>query len=622
MFFPAYEPLQSLNLRAALFRCLNQLKTHGTFGKDIILRKTMFDDCKGERFLDLLAAFSNLVLRKLVAAGQDGKGSIAQRLCTADTVASKENRSYLPLAIAHRASLRAILERKTELGARYRDFGRGLDLKEKELDRRFDNVLETQAFLDKNIAAEATVARVTKQFSEHWQGDGGYLNIVTQGEGKPIKDALLDRPFPDVWKNVNEAKSNSHSSNHPIGLLGDLESRVGAQNERVKQWTEFKAEMQKHTKPATPPKKADFLSPKLKTIRSHLQKEKDLVFSPRKSPRKSELPTKLGSTWDADGFSWNGESGGYVVKGGSPSIKAASSVKVDGEFLKRRQSQLGSSVFNSSPNSADDNSGFSEINEQNMTVLLGEDTNLSEQIPSLDTSGGGAQEGVNNMRSLTDEPDTPVTSPAITTTASPRIASNGAHPSRPDPIPELVSSEDDATAAQIIALTLNAAPTPQAKPPLSLVERTRQSMAFASRLPDSSPSPARPPFHQHSSHPFTETTPLLNLHERTRQSISLLPSTKPNPAASKRQSRRISRKVYPTNQFETPRKLDGHGLGGIKESEIGGREDVMSPGAGYDSVFRSRPRVGNSPRESFDGDVGWGVDSPLARLGEGRDQGI
>lgn len=71
--------------------------------------------------------------------------------------------------------------------------------------------------------------------------------------------------------------------------------------------------------------------------------------------------------------------------------------------------------------------------------------------------------------------------------------------------------------------------------------------------------------------------------------------------------------MYPTNQFETPRKPDG--LGGIKEfgGDGGGREDMMNPGAGYDSVFRSRPKVGNSPRESFGG----GVESPLDRLGEG-----
>ena len=591
----------------------------------------MFDDCKGEKFLDLLAAFSNLVLRKVVAAGQDGMGSIAQRLCTADTVASKETRSYLPLAIAHRASLRAILKRKTELGARYRDFGRVLDLKEKELDHRFDNVVETQAFLDKNIAAEATVARVTKQFSEHWQGDGGYLDIVTQGEGKPAKDALLDQPFSDVWSNVNQAKPSSHSSNHPIGLLGDLESRVAAQNERVKQWKEFKAEMQKHTKPTSSPKKADLSSPKAKTIRFHLQKEKDLVFSPRKSPRKSEAPTRLQSTSDASSPSCNGESDGQPLKGDSPNLEAASPVKAGGSFLKRRQSQLGASVFSASPNSADDNSGFSEIDEQNLTVRLEEDANLSVQVSSLDSPSGVAQEGVNDITSPIDEPDTPITSPAITT-ARPPIAAKGSHSPHPDHIPDSASSEDDATAARIIALTLNAAPTPQAKPPLSLIERTRQSMAFASRLTDSSPSPAKPSFHPHASHTITEPPPpLLNLHERTRQSISLLPSSttdKPYPAATttKRQSRRISRKVYPTNQFETPRKPDAHGslLGGIKEFGDGGggaREDMMGPGAGYDSVFRSRPKVGNSPTGSLEGDGAWegGVESPLARLGEGRD---
>ncbi len=57
-FFPALEPLQSLNLRAALFRCLDQAKKNGVLGRDTVLRKTMLDECKGDRLEEVLAVFS------------------------------------------------------------------------------------------------------------------------------------------------------------------------------------------------------------------------------------------------------------------------------------------------------------------------------------------------------------------------------------------------------------------------------------------------------------------------------------------------------------------------------------------------------------------------------------
>ncbi|KAH0407058.1 hypothetical protein KCU90_g23381, partial [Aureobasidium melanogenum] len=63
-FFPPLEPIQSLNLRAALFRCLNELKKNDVLGREATLRKTMLDDCKGEKFEEVLLLFSAIVLRK------------------------------------------------------------------------------------------------------------------------------------------------------------------------------------------------------------------------------------------------------------------------------------------------------------------------------------------------------------------------------------------------------------------------------------------------------------------------------------------------------------------------------------------------------------------------------
>lgn len=93
-FFPPLEPLQSLNLRAALFRCISDLKKNGDLGKEVIIRKTMFDDCKGEKLQELLASFSTGVLQKVLAAGQAGEKSIAGQLATAKRITSESTNLF------------------------------------------------------------------------------------------------------------------------------------------------------------------------------------------------------------------------------------------------------------------------------------------------------------------------------------------------------------------------------------------------------------------------------------------------------------------------------------------------------------------------------------------------
>lgn len=93
----------------------------------------MFDDCKGEKFIELLAVFSTLVLRKVVGSRAEGKGSIARHLCLEKKLSVNEQQSFLPLAVAHRGALKTVLERRTMLRSRYRDFGHTLDMKDREV---------------------------------------------------------------------------------------------------------------------------------------------------------------------------------------------------------------------------------------------------------------------------------------------------------------------------------------------------------------------------------------------------------------------------------------------------------------------------------------------------------
>lgn len=90
----------------------------------------MLDECKGEKFEEVLGAFSTLVLQRVLAAEQDLEPTRARRLALAQRLTSEEQQSLLPLAIAHRSSLSALLRKKARLRHKYREFKTVLDAKE------------------------------------------------------------------------------------------------------------------------------------------------------------------------------------------------------------------------------------------------------------------------------------------------------------------------------------------------------------------------------------------------------------------------------------------------------------------------------------------------------------
>ncbi|KAG8531705.1 uncharacterized protein KY384_003337 [Bacidia gigantensis] len=601
-FFPSLEPLQSANLRAALFRCLNKLKLEGALPKETILRKSSFDDCKGEKFIELLFAFSTLVLRKVVSERAEGRDSIVRDVCCNQSLSSSDHRSFLPLATAHRSALNRILLRKAELKERYCHFGKVLDVKDRELDRRFENIVTTQSFLDENIAGEATVARVAKQFEQQWQGNQGYIDALTTDEKSFAKDSLLDETFETLWPGIHDGALTPDLSVDSSGLLENLAKRVWAQNERVQKWQTLKAGMQTNAKPTSPLRPQDSSPSRTRTTIGDRRRGKDLVFSPRKSPRKSEFPLAFAPSSPQATMSPVQSLEYSPLQAHSISDAGAHTFGTPKDFLKRRDSRI-DSIFNGPNETSHNDLSFSELNQDDRTKL-----GIPRSSPSNSFGSPRNQE------------------PSPSEIQKPFAAKEAALQSPPSSLLEVQQpnidrrfgtdriEEEDETANLIDPQPFNAAPTP-VKPALSLLERTRQSMAFATpstRLAanDSPPTMAPPPrptipqIEENSS-----LAPRANLVERTRQSISLLPP-KIKPQRRSLNNRRDS-KTYPVNQFETPHKA--------LSRELTPPQEIFSPGAGYDSVFKSRPKIGHSPSatpEPTSGEDGM-IDAASLRGGDG-----
>lgn len=646
-------PLQSLNLRAALFRCLNELKKNGELGKEVIVRKTFFDDCKGERIQELLVSFSTLVLRKVLAAEHGGRACIAARLATAKTVTATEHKSFLPLAVAHQASLTAILRKKKVLRERFENFGRTLDAKEQELDRRFEVVVSTQDFLDKNPVPDQAVARVSKIFEKNWQGDRKAVEVIEQGEEQGLEDALLDKPFSKTWLQVSTGTFDGATGVSWQGLLQDLEERVANQEARLADWRKFREVMKKDDKavsaanktsptlirnqvkdpndhkhghyvfsPGKSPRKSDWKTgettngaspthPK-RSGKENTQdelKERDFVFSPRKSPRKSMWPIE-----DTGSKIFPAQSGTILKQKESESVVARIEVH-DGVTKSPVRGQpsetppADTAEFFSRAFGVDDTdeSAFSEISDGQLQLNEPPDHTgrINEPNPTQYSSQNETSSAPENERRQPKQLENKFSDIPRSSNHSHTLFAKDGNPATSDDDDSWISSlpvedkqedttesqsqnEDDELAEQIISMTINAAPTP-AKSKVSLMERTRQSMAFASPaglqnlLPEAPPPTPLPSISPKISRPNTNPSGPTTLLERTRQTISLVPSKPREPRRSM---------LYPTNPFETPRKqLE-------RVTEMTPPEELFSPGAGYDSVFKSRPKIAHSPKSS------------------------
>ncbi|KAI7108516.1 hypothetical protein KC352_g36581, partial [Hortaea werneckii] len=248
-FYPPLEPLQSVNLRAALFRCLDNLKKNGVLGRETVLRKSMLDECQGEKFWEMCLAFSALVLRKSVLEREQKEASdfgvpIAERLGLASGLRRSEKDVLTPLAIAHRVSLSRGLderERKKQAFARLYDV---LVEKEAELARRKEKVQQTASGLADQVAS---VEGVEQSVKKGWHGNRELQKVLINGDTSAGADAVLTRPLHKLTATDKEQPQTDR------GLLENLAYSATRQQHRVRKWQSMHESLLAKRQPASIP---------------------------------------------------------------------------------------------------------------------------------------------------------------------------------------------------------------------------------------------------------------------------------------------------------------------------------------------------------------------------------
>ncbi|KAL2190012.1 hypothetical protein L209DRAFT_749993 [Thermothelomyces heterothallicus CBS 203.75] len=300
-FFPPLDQVQSLNLRAALLRGLEQAKKNGVLGRDAVVRKTMLDECKGERLEEVLAVFSSAVLKKVVAEQQlngGGHPALAQTLALENRGYSGDRTELVALVIAHKASLRRMLDEKNTDRARFREFSDWLALKEKTVARKREEAEAAKRSGREKVVTDEEKRQVWGIVRNNWAGNERWMEALLYGDSKSHKDGVLATPYDRVWRRVQEGRL-AELEDTSAGLLERLEHRVQGQQARLEKWQGFRQRLFGKTgsEAATKGQKQE---PKHKGIDLGFREHESLRLdhlSPRKLPRPS--PKQLDSHYEA-----------------------------------------------------------------------------------------------------------------------------------------------------------------------------------------------------------------------------------------------------------------------------------------------------------------------------------
>ncbi|KAN0104129.1 HAUS augmin-like complex subunit 6 N-terminus domain containing protein [Hyaloscypha variabilis] len=650
-FFPPLEPLQSLNLRAALFRCLDQAKKNGVLGRDTVLRKTMLDECKGDRLEEVLAVFSNAVLKKVLLEGSSEEHqALAQQLALENFSYNGERSVLSALITAHKASLSKLLRAKEEARANYTDFANLLDLNDRRIVRRHEQLKQViEESGSRGKITEQEVAAVHELVQSNWSGQQEWLDTILYGDSMMGGDGLLETRFEKVWKHVEHGSIGELEGQKHVGLLQQLDARVKDQASRLSRWQEFGRTLSKTavvspTKQAAPPlakpKRIDLGFNKHQALQvgcasavkdrhptsTSLEEYTRLVENMRseladvgkpqpqgkRPPRQSLLPEKRQSSPSP------------------PPIKEQEEVEVQDEewssVSETDEPSPGSisyatkSTSRTPPSEAPPTIPSQKTQQKKPPVPKYTSKTVTEDVPKIPQKPVEAQKPRSPSPRRRPRTPPPIEVPQkLVAAQKPRSPSPRRHPRTPPPIEPTKTIEpidtkfikqkdsDSDLADHILNSVAAASPSPK-KPrhTLSLAERTRLSMSRAShsQYSDLHDSIDIPDISRLSIKPRQSTAPVSNpgssesegLHadliERTRKSMAGFEAAQKKAQLERRKSVKDAKKKQRESSY-FPK---------VEEEEVVTPDmsaiELLEGDPDYESVFKSRPKIKTSPAVS------------------------
>lgn len=579
-----------------------------------MLRKTMLDDCKSERLDEVLSVFSTVVLKKVVQH-YEAPTTIAHQLAMENFSYTGERTALSALILAHKSSLTRTLAVKNEISAGYDDFAGLLNLKERQITRRHEQLKVAMEGRDQEVTlSDRDVKDIQHRAQKIWTGTDEWLETILHGDNRLRKDGVLGSSFTRVWGNVELGNLGEIEDQNRRGLLEELETRVREQNQRLMKWQEFEKSLTRHIK----------LNPKTEQSTIECPKGIDLGFESHQSLQISRDPLipNGDNTWDPlEDYSRLMENmQNKLIAIGKPRERNSYGNQGPGSIRQQRKSE--DAAFKTPKDRTaydlDEISSDSESNDPSPSFEKYALKSTSQTPPSAYTEGP-EDNGIEPLQKVDME-----SAPRPIHRISTPVRSTILRPSTPP------GHADSPVASEILASVLTTSPSPtKPRHVLSLAERTRLSMSRpiskahanlsdsddhpelneltqklrrVSRLPPAGDQSVAAPSNHHE-----------DLVSRTRQSMSGMAAVEKKAGVNRRRSikaaernKRDSRASYFPKHLETTVEDESILDDGVdKKKLIEGEAD-----ADYEAVFKTRPKIKTSP-----------VSSPVKAWGDMGGQG-
>lgn len=202
----------------------------------------MLDECKGEKFEEMLVAFSGLVLRKKLQLTQRRAFiPVAQLLGAADAPKSGDIKNMYPLALAHRASLGAKLKDRAVDKQLFDSFSHAMYTESQGVRQRQEELTTAQRSLKTRLSLETTKA-IRTEVLRNWVGLTEGSQLLLDGVATSVSDLDEQASSSEALKTFRETGLLADPASEQ-DLLNRLDSTLKEQNHRLAQWAEYSSRL-------------------------------------------------------------------------------------------------------------------------------------------------------------------------------------------------------------------------------------------------------------------------------------------------------------------------------------------------------------------------------------------
>ncbi|BFZ63002.1 hypothetical protein YB2330_004114 [Saitoella coloradoensis] len=227
--WPIYQPIQTKEFRNVTFKWLSDLKQSGALGQTII-RRSLLEDCQGERYEDLILAFSSYVLRESLMRELPSQSDLLKLGQAAPTLSASELQQSVGEQTQRLQSLQTARKQAEEAAA---TFSAALDVKDNDLEQRTRDVGKHS----NTSAAELQVLRqqhehLLQTFTSQWTGDAGWVDSLRNTGTIPNlvrPDEAYDAMSPEELYNIEESRGSKMRDDAYLNLQDALRKRKATQ---------------------------------------------------------------------------------------------------------------------------------------------------------------------------------------------------------------------------------------------------------------------------------------------------------------------------------------------------------------------------------------------------------